>query len=50
LEQAFTDVVKREYVGGFDLEQAFTEVLTKALIKLPQLEKKTKPCPPRISA
>ena len=37
-----TIVVKRQYTGSRDMEKTFTEVFTRALIKLPNIE--TIPC------
>jgi len=50
-----TIIVKRQYTGNSDMEKAFTEVFTRALVKLPpqvisQLPPKTPsmPCLPKI--
>jgi hypothetical protein len=48
-----TFVVKRQYMGNSDMEKAFTEVLTRALVKLPpqpstKLPPPHMPCLPKI--
>ncbi|MCL2574576.1 MAG: hypothetical protein FWE34_08510 [Defluviitaleaceae bacterium] len=46
-----TIIVKRQYAGNLDMEKAFTEVLTRALYKIPMPQSKPKePCLPKTPA
>ena len=41
-----TIIVKRQYAGNLDMERAFTEILTRALYKIPMQQQKPKPNEP----
>jgi len=44
-------IVKRQYAGNLDMERAFTDVLTRALYKIPMPQAKSKePCLPKTPA
>ena len=42
-----TIIVKRQYAGNLDMERAFTEVLTRALYKIPMQQPHKEPCIPK---